>query len=1467
MPLEDDQHTRSAASTNTSTSSSSESAVRPASIATSSSSVAAATPGRPASPGILAKAISRRERAALVDTQKDVEKLVGEWGTEISHYGLTASTVARDKVLPTTETKDHTSPAATRHSPPNVPTSGTGSHRPGILQGKRPSDEVAADTGTLSPPPPKRPRFVSPRDFDLGGFTRGTANSPFQAKREGPASPLFFSNTPSHMATRPSNLGFSSSEATATMLNRLREEPEVVTTVRLPRGNVSSTSPARSGSTPGSWSSTDAAGASRSPDSRVLPPGLQLLQGIGVIELLEQDDRPTFIVDLASPTNVNRPGLHLLYANASLRASQGLLELLSVESHDAAAHSDFTQFKAWIMSYVNSQESMDVCLPSVSYGGLSWTCSTVRKRFRFISGNGSAISVTPASPTPLAQESAVLEQRNRGPTPSLSTTPPLRQPSVDPDYFGDAEPPMAIVDGAVVPLGEGGEMDEDTERIDSDKTTRLPLQSQTKDSFDWTRIPLSEQMPEHILFARSVDWASTPLGPIEDWSRDLRVVTNMIMGSPHPAAMYWGPEYVTLYNAAYVEIAGKKHPKLMGQRYQEAWPELWANLEPLLRSCYESGQSVMKQENQLFINRHGFHEEAFFSWSVVPLVGGDGSVAGLYNPVFESTRRKVAERRMHILREVGEKTALAKDVRGFWPQLKTGLEHAEFDVPFALIYSVREEQNESETSSMHSGSLTHPPQIFLEGSLGVPAGHAAAVSTLDLRTSEEGYARYMRESMTMAGAPVVLSKETGNLPTDLIVGLEPRGFGDPCSTVVVFPVHPTTVVDTAVGFVVLGVNPRRPYDDEYQLFIHLLSRQLATSMASVVLFEEEIKRGQRAARLAALDRQELSMQLYLRTQEAVESEYKFTRMAAFAPVGMFIADHGGLITYSNDMWWEISRHPRSPDNLDTWMDSARDEDREGLELVWRKLINQKVPITHEFRFKGTQQSGDHIIDTWVLMAAYPEKDDSGDLNSIFGCITDISSQKWAETFQKQRREEAVELKRQQENFIDITSHEMRNPLSAILQCADEINNSIDEFRANGSQLEDVETLFESCTDAANIINLCASHQKRIVDDILTLSKLDSQLLLVTPVDAQPVFIVRNVLKMFESELNTHGIVLDFQVEKSYSDFGITWVKLDPSRLRQVLINLMTNAIKFTQNREKRAITVRLGASKDVSEAAARGITYFPSRRDDLRDITSEKEWGHGDKVNLHLAVQDTGPGLGEDETKLLFQRFSQASPRTHVQYGGSGLGLFISRILTELQGGQIGVTSTKGVGSTFNFYVKSRRCENPPAESGIISALNLARPVKSDKTASALLKGTLQRQASVRKQVDGGLPPLDVLIVEDNLVNQKVLQKQLRNCGNNTHVANHGGEALDTLRNSRFWAGREANGFHISIILMDLEMPVMDGMTCARRIRELERDGVIVQHIPIIAVTAYARPEQIESAKAAGIVREKCFPACLETLD
>jgi len=316
-----------------------------------------------------------------------------------------------------------------------------------------------------------------------------------------------------------------------------------------------------------------------------------------------------------------------------------------------------------------------------------------------------------------------------------------------------------------------------------------------------------------------------------------------------------------------------------------------------------------------------------------------------------------------------------------------------------------------------------------------------------------------------------------------------------------------------------------------------------------------------------------------------------------------------------------------------------------------------------------------------------------------------------------------------------------------------------------------------------------------------------------------------------------------EIQQSYTDLAIDHVLLDPGRLSQIILNLITNAIKFTKNSEKRQIIIGLGASRTKPTAEDCQVMLVDPREDvpvkAVRRLSITED-PIGENVFLMFSVRDTGCGLTPTEMGHLFHRFSQASPKTYKQYGGSGLGLFISRELVELQGGQIGVHSESGVGSTFAFYVETARIE-PHVET---SAAELAQTSISDHT--RVVDGPIAQRTQA--------PDLHVLVVEDNKVNQKILAQQLRKTGcAKVHVADHGLDALEILSTTTFHKSAGVEQIPLSVILLDVEMPIMDGLTCARHIREFERAGEIIRHVPIIGITANARVEQIALCVEAGM--------------
>jgi PAS domain S-box-containing protein len=375
---------------------------------------------------------------------------------------------------------------------------------------------------------------------------------------------------------------------------------------------------------------------------------------------------------------------------------------------------------------------------------------------------------------------------------------------------------------------------------------------------------------------------------------------------------------------------------------------------------------------------------------------------------------------MQTLRYLGERLALARSTKHFWKCVLEGLEENDYDVPFATLYSVTD-SDDADTASHSSDSTISLKSCVLEGSIGIPHGHPASPLRLDLKRSKEGFIPAFREAMRTR-EPTILQTRDGTFPEALLEGIQWRGFGEPCREAIIVPVRPTNG-ENIFAFLLIGINPRRAYDEAYRDFAAMLNRQLATSLASVLLFEEEVRRSRNAAEIAAQEREQLSQEVELQSS-------RMRRMTELSPLGMYLFDPNGVLLEANDRYYEMTGHPRdSPET--SFLTYMAEGSQQACKDMWTHITTKLVPISCEIELynphvQRRDLTSGEPIEYWVLATSLPELDRDGKLRSVMGSIADISHLKWAQGLQERRIREAEETKRQQNEFMDITSHEMRN---------------------------------------------------------------------------------------------------------------------------------------------------------------------------------------------------------------------------------------------------------------------------------------------------------------------------------------------------------------------------------------------------------------------------------------------------------
>jgi signal transduction histidine kinase len=757
-----------------------------------------------------------------------------------------------------------------------------------------------------------------------------------------------------------------------------------------------------------------------------------------------------------------------------------------------------------------------------------------------------------------------------------------------------------------------------------------------QDATDWTlEIPESE----HNRFLINTRWDKTALGPISSWSPVLQLMVLKMLRDPRPANLYWGQDRIAIYNEAFSVMAHSRHPAMMGSTAEEAMPATWPFLKVIMQQVQDSDVAFHMPEFEMEVHKEsGFLEEAWYDGIFSPIVDCDGVFQGMYNSGYEITANVLMHRYSRLIHQIAAVPDFAQT--SAWEHIVQSCHSFERDVPMLLVYSAHV------LPTQRSDCCT----LQLRGSLGIGHAHEQTLRTIDLDSSTHPLAPAFRSSNAL-GHPVLLDT-SGDAMTQFRQDVEWRGWREPSSLVVVMPIFTNGLV---TGFMVMGLNPRRPYDEDLKQMVNDVWRTATSVVSSSTNFEK------------AEERERVLL------RKLTQREQFIRKVAEITNVGIYSSSTAGILTYANPKYHEIvDDTPETGDGqafgLETFV-VAEDQSKVTKALEECKSRRTNISISVRLKRKWTPPGSLTEQPYWVLSSIVPDVED-GILQGVIGSLADIRHTMWALQLQKDSTEAALESKKHLERFIDLVSHEMRNPLGATMQCADDIVRLIEEEKILCKH-EGYQAIFDPIRENAKTIAFCSAHQKTIADDILVVSKLSSSLLSLSPAVCQPEMVARQVVRMFQAEAANADISLDLEIHHVYA---ISWALCDASRIRQILINLVSNSIKFTKGRTKRQITVTIGSSDAAPPSYMSELHWHPKE-------SPAPVLGDSSNTFLTFQVQDTGKGLTSVEMSRLFNRFSQANSTTGATYGGSGLGLWISMQLAELQGGRIGLTSESGEGS------------------------------------------------------------------------------------------------------------------------------------------------------------------------------------------
>lgn len=403
---------------------------------------------------------------------------------------------------------------------------------------------------------------------------------------------------------------------------------------------------------------------------------------------------------------------------------------------------------------------------------------------------------------------------------------------------------------------------------------------------DYIHVPTGDPaLDTHLQHVRNVDWAFTPLGPLDQWPREMALFLQAFMTDPFPRLLVLGRDSNMLYNPGYGKMIGELHPKLLGMSVFEGWPDQADQTRKTFEYVRETGRPHDQSGAIFHFRRDNVFEETILRWCTIAL---KGPFEGFYVCFTDVTDATVGEKRRAILRNLSDSWLASKDITSLWSSLSQSISVHPHEFPFALFYSAALEPS---TEQAHDFTLDahDASRYILRGFVGNSSAQPLIQKNVDPNGGKESYLDAVRQAVKTK-TPGILNVADGKVPESWIRAAHGRGYGDRLEAAVTVSITSNRTGAT-IGFIVLGLNTRRPWNDQYRDWITDLGRKVNDSFTALLLAEHAARKQHEQAKQAAREQVLLAKELATREREANYANDKAQRLLKMmqdCDVGMLI---------------------------------------------------------------------------------------------------------------------------------------------------------------------------------------------------------------------------------------------------------------------------------------------------------------------------------------------------------------------------------------------------------------------------------------------------------------------------------------------------------------------------------------------------------------------------------------------------